>query len=509
MKSDNSYKQWLLDGSKRDKEKKSTPNPGSWGPRMNGQALNSMHAVRRAVYDRGFPSQLLLSAHARSAENTSFTDKATLKRVDEWLRRELQALLEQEDVSIVQHFVLGIVAELGLHSQHTIEELRPFLFDKTELFLHELEAFARSPYDMATWDRLVRYPLASSPTLDILPGSARKQSSSSTMPSDRFDIRTISANSISISHRPPPSLSQQPPQSHPPGSSMAPIIIPSDPSPSRSTSPPPHSHPTQRPNEESSLKPQPSTHHHPPRPSPEQSTSTSTHEYMFPLLSDSSSSLKHVPRKVDRRPRSHSRSSQHTRTSPPSNDTPASPSHPHPPPLDKRPLSSIPHRHGSISSPPHPHNLHRSLSDERSDSRKQRSLQTSSAPLCKSGVRNNNDGISPYHPSVRSTTSSSSSSSSSSPQSSSVSNMQNLEGHITAPGPYPSVGTSSEVGSNDQKRGSRSSRGPDKLFVSDDERRHKRISDLENELAFVERELRRAKKQYRTTFSKAPSCEPS
>ena len=35
--------------------------------------------------------------------------------------------------------------------------LRAYLGSETEHFLHELNAFARSPFDMLTWDRYVQY----------------------------------------------------------------------------------------------------------------------------------------------------------------------------------------------------------------------------------------------------------------------------------------------------------------------------------------------------------------
>jgi hypothetical protein len=44
-----------------------------------------------------------------------------------------------------------------LPSQEAIDALTPFLFEKTELFLHELLAFARSPLDIRAYDTVAQY----------------------------------------------------------------------------------------------------------------------------------------------------------------------------------------------------------------------------------------------------------------------------------------------------------------------------------------------------------------
>jgi hypothetical protein len=40
-----------------------------------------------------------------------------------------------------------------------VDSLRPFLFDRTELLVHELEWFVRSPFGMDQYDSLVKYTL--------------------------------------------------------------------------------------------------------------------------------------------------------------------------------------------------------------------------------------------------------------------------------------------------------------------------------------------------------------
>ena len=44
-----------------------------------------------------------------------------------------------------------------LQSADAYRELRPFFFERTEQFVHELVAFARSPFEMPVYDRYVQY----------------------------------------------------------------------------------------------------------------------------------------------------------------------------------------------------------------------------------------------------------------------------------------------------------------------------------------------------------------
>ena len=79
------------------------------------------------------------------------------RRLQDWVDRELQALLDQEDVTIVRSFVMSLATTHGLHrhqtrptaqsqqqqsgsasGQETIAALRPFLHDQTAHFWHEL-----------------------------------------------------------------------------------------------------------------------------------------------------------------------------------------------------------------------------------------------------------------------------------------------------------------------------------------------------------------------------------
>uniref|UniRef100_A0A3P8TSN7 E3 ubiquitin-protein ligase Topors n=1 Tax=Amphiprion percula TaxID=161767 RepID=A0A3P8TSN7_AMPPE len=102
---------------------------------------------------------------------------AHLNRLRPWLRRELTVLYGAHIslVDIVQRFVMAQLAHYGLEDTHTIEqELRPFLSERAEHFLHELVSFARSPlsldnYDLqATYDLQALYELSSSDSSSVI-----------------------------------------------------------------------------------------------------------------------------------------------------------------------------------------------------------------------------------------------------------------------------------------------------------------------------------------------------
>jgi hypothetical protein len=45
-----------------------------------------------------------------------------------------------------------------MDSAEFLEELRPFLLQTTEHFVHELLSFAKAPFDMTSYDECVVYP---------------------------------------------------------------------------------------------------------------------------------------------------------------------------------------------------------------------------------------------------------------------------------------------------------------------------------------------------------------
>lgn len=100
------------------------------------------------------------------------------RRLQDWVNRELQALLHQENVSVVRSFVVSLAtahcldrhqgqqqqaAGSARQQEEAINALQPFLHDRAAHFWHELKCFAQAPYSMATYDRVMQYQRRQSP----------------------------------------------------------------------------------------------------------------------------------------------------------------------------------------------------------------------------------------------------------------------------------------------------------------------------------------------------------
>jgi hypothetical protein len=104
------------------------------------------------------------------------------RRLEPWIRRELQAVLPNSDHVFLVRLVLGLWFGAEHESVHVVErqgrfsgqrtvtgsvegageveaikELERFLGDKAELFWHELRCFAESPFTMQAYDTVVVY----------------------------------------------------------------------------------------------------------------------------------------------------------------------------------------------------------------------------------------------------------------------------------------------------------------------------------------------------------------
>ncbi|XP_051145458.1 uncharacterized protein LOC127261248 [Andrographis paniculata] len=88
----------------------------------------------------------------------------------DWLRREIQAVLQEEDVDIIMHHILGVIDSLRRKwlkdSKTSIEmaqeefkasvseAIRPFLTGRTERFVSELELFLSSGLNIDAYDKV-------------------------------------------------------------------------------------------------------------------------------------------------------------------------------------------------------------------------------------------------------------------------------------------------------------------------------------------------------------------
>ena len=105
----------------------------------------NMHSLPMLIQIRG--QQLLTCPGAAPGVPRAVPHR---QRMEEWVDRELQAILGTADVALVRMFVLGVLlaeqeqpcgrAQLPGHRVPPVEALRPFLADQAEHFWHELRS---------------------------------------------------------------------------------------------------------------------------------------------------------------------------------------------------------------------------------------------------------------------------------------------------------------------------------------------------------------------------------
>ncbi|CAN0900680.1 E3 ubiquitin-protein ligase Topors [Linum grandiflorum] len=109
---------------------------------------------RASIYERRLRAAPPTAAAMRKSADV------ILQRVEPWIRRELQAVLEDPDPSVIVHVANSLlVASLDQQqrSDGFLDPLRPFLGDRTEMFWHELKSYAASTLNMETYDQVVQY----------------------------------------------------------------------------------------------------------------------------------------------------------------------------------------------------------------------------------------------------------------------------------------------------------------------------------------------------------------
>lgn len=84
---------------------------------------------------------------------------ACLHRLVPWLKRELTVLFGAHGslVNIVQRIIMSNVTRYDLESRAFADDLKPFLLDRTEHFLHEFVSFARCPFNIDAYDQHANY----------------------------------------------------------------------------------------------------------------------------------------------------------------------------------------------------------------------------------------------------------------------------------------------------------------------------------------------------------------
>ncbi|XP_013812999.2 E3 ubiquitin-protein ligase Topors isoform X3 [Apteryx mantelli] len=116
---------------------------------------------RRALYRTGVRVRSIQDGGRYRDISAEFfrRNPACLHRLVPWLKRELTVLFGAHGslVNIVQHIIMSNVTRYDLESQAFADDLKPFLLNRTEHFLHEFVSFARCPFNLEAYDQHANY----------------------------------------------------------------------------------------------------------------------------------------------------------------------------------------------------------------------------------------------------------------------------------------------------------------------------------------------------------------
>lgn len=116
---------------------------------------------RRALYRTGLRIRSIQDGGRYRDISAEFfrRNPACLHRLVPWLKRELTVLFGAHGslVNIVQHLIMSNVTRYDLESQAFADDLKPFLLNRTEHFLHEFISFARCPFNLEAYDQHANY----------------------------------------------------------------------------------------------------------------------------------------------------------------------------------------------------------------------------------------------------------------------------------------------------------------------------------------------------------------
>ncbi|XP_058209210.1 uncharacterized protein LOC131322085 isoform X2 [Rhododendron vialii] len=125
---------------------------------------------RASIYEQHLQA-VPFSSRSNQEQNTTRNNCAQErieKKIEPWIRRELEAILGDPDPSVIVHvasslFISSFEEKREVSCEQSdlvdnyLEPLRPFLHERTNMFWHELRCFAESPFTMETYDTVVEY----------------------------------------------------------------------------------------------------------------------------------------------------------------------------------------------------------------------------------------------------------------------------------------------------------------------------------------------------------------
>lgn len=113
-----------------------------------------------------------------------------LERVRPWVQRDITVIIGSGDVVGITDIVVGLLRNFPITSEDFYERLFPYLGLHTRRFIQELDAFARSPFDMTTYDARVLYSTDAN-TETLLPSPTEHIEDISS--SDDSDVEIVSS----------------------------------------------------------------------------------------------------------------------------------------------------------------------------------------------------------------------------------------------------------------------------------------------------------------------------
>ncbi|KAJ8767540.1 hypothetical protein K2173_017609 [Erythroxylum novogranatense] len=118
---------------------------------------------RASLYNQGMQAVPLSSTKCPklSTSRGSCMKEKVLQRIEPWIQRELHAILEDPDPSVIVHVASSLyIANIEGPSNvggNFLAPLQPFLHKWTNTFWHELRCFAESSLVMEAYDEVVEY----------------------------------------------------------------------------------------------------------------------------------------------------------------------------------------------------------------------------------------------------------------------------------------------------------------------------------------------------------------
>ena len=149
----------------RERQNRMLQRPSRYTPVPNWRRLRqpASSEFRRSIYDQRLrikEDQVNTRRRVRETSPSFFRENpAQTHRLVPWLNRELNALLDDHgsQVAFVLELIMGLIKRFQIGSDEFYEHLYPFIGRRTRQFMDEFLHFARSPQQMAGYDRQVEY----------------------------------------------------------------------------------------------------------------------------------------------------------------------------------------------------------------------------------------------------------------------------------------------------------------------------------------------------------------